>query len=91
MQTGDIRYNDRNELDKAFFHHYMTHGSYKYLVKRAESEKVLRNKAFNIACDPKCDGYQRGSTSMVNTFFDKKYAGGGSIKNESISRKHMGF
>ena len=34
--------------------------------------KVLRDKAFKIASDPKCDGYQRGLASMVFKFFDKK-------------------
>ena len=28
--------------------------------KRTESEKVLRDKAFKIASNPKYDGYQRG-------------------------------
>ena len=36
------------------------------------ADKVLRNKAFNIARNPKCDGYQRGRASMVYTFFNKK-------------------
>ena len=41
------------------------------------SDKVLRDKAFNIAKKPKYDGYQRGLASMVYTFFDKKSAGSG--------------
>ena len=35
-------------------------------------DKVLHHKAFNIAKDPKYDGYQRGLASMVYKFFDKK-------------------
>ena len=38
------------------------------------ADKVLRNKAFNIAKDPKYDGYQRGLASMVYKCFDKKTA-----------------
>ena len=34
--------------------------------------KVLRDKAFKIASEPKYDGYQRGLVSMVYKFFDKK-------------------
>ena len=45
--------------------------------KRTASDKVLRDKAFNIAKNPKYDRYQRGLTSMVYTFFDKKSAGSG--------------
>ena len=41
------------------------------------SDKVLRDKAFNIAKNPKYDGYQRGLASMVYNFFDKKSAGSG--------------
>ena len=40
-------------------------------------DKFLRDKAFNIAKDPKYDGYQRGLAFMVYNFFDKKTAGSG--------------
>ena len=41
--------------------------------------KILRNRAFNIAKDPKYDGYQRGLASMVYKFFDKKSKGSGVV------------
>ena len=47
-------------------------GKSKDLAKRTQSDKVLRDKAFKIASDPKYDGYQRGLASMVYKFFDKK-------------------
>ena len=43
----------------------MAHGKTKDLVKRTKSDKVLKNKAFKIASNPKYDGYQRGLASMV--------------------------
>ena len=46
----------------------------KILKKRTAADKVLKNKAFNIAKDPKYDRYQRGLASMVYKFFDKKTA-----------------
>ena len=49
----------------------------KDLVRRTAADKVLRDKAFNIAKDPKYDGYQRGLASMVYKFFDKKATGSG--------------
>ena len=55
----------------------MTYGDFKDLVRRTTSDKVLRDKAFNIAKNPKYDGYQRGLASMVYMFFDKKSAGRG--------------
>ena len=50
----------------------MAYGDFKDLKKRTAADKVLRDKAFNIAKDPKYDGYQRGLASMVYKFFDKK-------------------
>ena len=59
----------------------MTYGKYKDLEKRTQSNKVLKVKAFEIANNPKYDGYQRGLASMVYKFFDKKSKGNG-IKND---------
>ena len=50
----------------------MAYGKSKYLAKITQSDKVLRDKAFKMAKDPKYDGYQRGLASMVYTFFDTK-------------------
>ena len=55
----------------------MTYGGFKNLARRTASDKVLRDKAFNIAKNPKYDGYQRGLASMVYKFFDKKTKGSG--------------
>ena len=76
-QTGDSRYIYKNELDKVCFQHYMAYGDFKDLKKRTDADKVLREKAFNIAKDPKYDGCQRGLSSMVYKFFDKKTTGRG--------------
>ena len=55
----------------------MTYGDFKDLAKITAADKVLKNKAFNIAKDPKYDGYQRGLASMVYKGFDKKTKGSG--------------
>ena len=60
MQTGNIDFIYKNELDKACFQHGMAYGKSKDSAKRTQSGKVLRDKAFKIASDPKYDGYQRG-------------------------------
>ena len=64
-ETGDTRYICRNELDKSFFQHVMAYGGFKYLARRAASDKTLIDKAFNIAKNPKYDGHQRSLASMV--------------------------
>ena len=81
MQTGNTDFIYKNQLDKAGFQHDMSYGKSKDLAKRTQSDKVLRDKAFKIASDPKYDGYQRGLASMVYKFFDKKSKGSG-IVNE---------
>ena len=55
----------------------MAYGDFKDLAKRTAADKVLRDKAFNIAKDSKYDGYQRELASMVYKFFYKKTAGRG--------------
>ena len=76
-RTGDTRYIYRNELDKACFQHDSAYADHKYLINRTKADKVLRDKAYNIASNPKYDGYQRGLASMVYKFFDKKSVGSG--------------
>ena len=53
-------------------------------ARRTASDKKLRDKAFNIAKNPKFDEYQRDLASMVYKFFDKKTSDSG-IKNENMS------
>ena len=74
-ETGDTKYIYKNELDKACFQHDMAYGDFKDLAKRTAADKVLKDKAFNIAKDPKYDGYQRELASMVYKFLDKKSKG----------------
>ena len=81
MKTENTDFIYKNELDKACFQHDMAYGRSKDLAKRTQSDKVLRDKAFKIANDPKYDGCQRGVASMVHKFFDKKSSGSG-ITNE---------
>ena len=50
----------------------MAYGDFKYLPRRAASDKMLRDKAFDIAKSPKYDRYQHGLAATVSKFFDKK-------------------
>ena len=72
MQTGSTDFIYKNKLDKACFQHDMAYGRSKDLVKRTQSDKVLRDKAFKIASDPKYDDYQSGLAPIAYKFFDKK-------------------
>ena len=81
MQTGNTDFICKNELDKACFQHDMAYGKSKVLIKGTQSDKVLKDKAFKIASNTNCDGYQRRLASMVYKFFDKISKGNG-IVNE---------
>ena len=76
-ETGDTNYIYKNELDNACFTHDAAYSDSKDLTKRTVAVKILKNRAFNIAKDPKYDGYQSGLASMVYKFFDKKSVGNG--------------
>ena len=82
-RTGDTNYIYRNELDKACFQHDSAYADHKDLINRTEADKVLRDKAYDIASNPKYDGYQRGLASIVYNFFDKTSIGSG-IASSSI-------
>ena len=77
MQTGSTNYTYKNHLDKVCFRHDIANGKYKDLTKRTKSDKVLKDKAFNCAHNPKYNGYERGLALMVYKFFDKKSKGSG--------------
>ena len=81
-ETGDTNYIYKNELDKACFIHDAAYSDSKDLTKRTVADKILKNKAFDIAKEPKYDGYQRGLASMVYKFFDSKVA--------SLDKKSVG-
>ena len=87
-ETGDSQYIFQNKLDKASVQDDKPYGYFKDLAGRIASDKILHDKAFNIAKNLKHDGYQRGLASMVYKFFDKKTSGSG-IKNENISNKEL--
>ena len=76
-KTLDTNYIYKNELDKACFQHDMAYGDFKSLARRTASDKIVRDKALNIAKNPKYDRYQRVLTSMVYKLFNKKFAGSG--------------
>ena len=61
----------------------MAYGDFKDLIKRTASDKILKDKAFNIAKNPKYDGYQRELASMVYKCFDKKSTGSGIVNNNN--------
>ena len=77
-RTGDTRY---------IYQHDSAYADHKDLINKTEADKVLRDKAYDIASNPKYDGSQRGLASMVYKFFDKKSTGSGFKKLKYTARK----
>ena len=48
-ETGDTNYVYKNELDKACFVHDVAYSDSKDFTKRTVADKILKNKAFDIA------------------------------------------
>ena len=86
-RNSDLVY--KNDLDKAWFQHDMAYGKLKNLAKRTQPDKVLEDKVFKSASNPKYEGYQRGLASMGYKFFDKRSSGSGfavSLVNKSATK-----
>ena len=71
-EARNSRYIYQKELDKPCLKHDKAYGDFKDLTRRAASDKIFRDKAFNIAKKPKNGGYQRGIASMVYKLLIKK-------------------
>ena len=71
-ETGDSLYIYQNELDKACFQHDMTYGDFKDLTRRTVSDKILRDKAFNIAKNLKYDRIKEVLLEWFINFLIKK-------------------
>ena len=86
IQTGNKNFVYKNDLDKACFQHDIAYGKYKDLTERIQSDKFLRDEAFEIANNSKHNAYQRGLGSMVYRFFDKNTTGSGvaTLANKSM-------
>ena len=89
-ETRDTNYVYKNELDKACFVHDAAYSDSKDLTKRIIADKNLKNRAFDIAKDPKYDGYQRELASMVYKCFYSKVSGNGAKlipENEQLTNE----
>ena len=53
---------------------------------RTQSDKVLQDKAFKIASDPKYGVYQRGLASMIYKKKEKKSSGSGIVNKPNYQR-----
>ena len=71
-ETSNLKYLYRNELNIACFAHEAAYCDSKDLAKRTISDKILKDRAYEIVRNRNYDEYQRALASMVYRFFDKK-------------------
>ena len=87
-ERGNLKHLYRNELDRACFAHDVAYSDSKDLAKRTIPDKVLRDRAYEIARNCGYDGYQRVLASMVYKFFDKKTGSEISANEELAEELH---
>ena len=71
MQTGNINYIYKNNLDKDFFQHDIAYSKYKDLAKRTESNKFFRDKALKIAIIQKVMDMKEDQLQWFTSFLIK--------------------
>ena len=71
-ETGNLKHLYRNKLDKACLAHDSAYSDSKDLAKRTISDKILKDKAYEVAINRGHDGYQRALASMVYNFLIRK-------------------
>ena len=71
-EASNLKHIYKNKLDKVCFAHDASYANSTYLGKRNISDKALKDKSFEIAGNPKYDGYPKGLESIVCNFFVEK-------------------
>ena len=69
-KNGDLNYIYKNELDKPCFAHDAAYSDSEDLAKRTISEKILKDRAYEIDRNCRYDGYHRALAIIVYKFFD---------------------
>ena len=87
-EAGNLKYLYRNELGKACFAHDAAYSDSKDLAKEAIWDKILTDRAYEIARNHKYHGYQRALASMIYKIFDEKTGSEVSVNEELAEELH---
>ena len=82
-KTSNVKHVYKNGLEKACFTQDGTNSGGEDLAKRTFSDKIFKNSAYEIAINPKYDGFERQLASMVYKFFDKKTGSEEKVTNKA--------
>ena len=86
--TVYLKYLTLGKLDKAYFAHDAVYFDSKDLAKRTISDKILKDRAYEITRNRNYDGYQRALACMVYKFFGKKTESGISVNEQLAQELH---
>ena len=75
MKDGKLSHIAKNRLDAACFQHDSAYNKNKDSLNRKKSDVVLKNKALEIAVNPKVNGYQGSLATMFYKFFNERTKG----------------
>ena len=87
-ETGNLQHVYTNDLEKACFAHDAAYSDSEDLAKRTISDKIVKEKASEIARNRKYYGYQTLLASMVYRCFDKKTGSGVSVNEQLAEELH---
>ena len=71
-ETCNLKHLYRDELHKACFAHDAAYSDSKYLAKRTISDKILKDRAYEVPTNCGNDGYQNALPSMVYNLLIRK-------------------
>ena len=71
-EIGDLNYIYKNKLDKACFAHNAVYAKREDLARRNVSDKICKDRDYEIALNPRYDGYQTGLVNWCISFLIKK-------------------
>ena len=87
-EAGNLKYLYRNELGKTCFAHDAAYSDSKDLAKEAIWDKILTDRAYEIARNHIYHGYQRALASMIYKIFDEKTGSEVSVNEELAEELH---
>ena len=68
-ELDNLKHVYKKELEKACFDHDGVYSGIEDLARKTNSDKILKKSPYDIALNPKYDGYQRGLASIIYKFF----------------------
>ena len=85
---GNLKHLFRNELNKLCFTHDAAYSDIEDLRKRTFLDKILIDRAFQIAGNSEGDGYQRALANMLYKYFDDETESGVSVNGQLFEELH---